>query len=114
VVVVQTHSNGAVLDDEILADAEVMEAIKSEGSVHRSYPIYNTDRATLGRLGGAIARLHGDSGFAGTVSIDLKVICPPNPRALFSLTCLPATVRKVVGKFTQLIRPQRVFTRTAL
>lgn len=70
----QTHGNGPVLDDEILADAEVMEAIKSEGTVHRSYPIYNTDRATLGRLGGAIAKLHGDSGFAGSISIDLQVI----------------------------------------
>jgi glutamate synthase (ferredoxin) len=68
----ETHGNGKVLDDEILADPEVMEAIKSEGNVQRSYPIYNTDRATLGRLGGAIASLHGDSGFAGTISIDLQ------------------------------------------
>ena len=67
------HGNGPVLDDEILADPEVAEAIKTEGSVHRAYDIFNTDRAFLGRVGGAIARLHGDSGFAGTVSIDLKV-----------------------------------------
>ena len=70
------HGNGPVLDDEILADPEVAEAIKSEGSVHRAYDILNTDRASLGRVGGAIARLHGDSGFAGTVSIDLKVSPP--------------------------------------
>lgn len=72
----QAHSNGPVLDDEILADSEVMEAIKSEGTVHRSYNIQNTDRASLGRVGGAIARLHGDSGFAGQVSIDLQASCP--------------------------------------
>ena len=70
---VQTHENGPVLDDEILADPEVQETIKSEGSVHRSYDIRNTDRATLGRLGGAIASQHGDSGFAGSISIDLQV-----------------------------------------
>ena len=72
------HGNGPVLDDEILADPEVAEAIKTEGSVHRSYDIFNTDRAFLARVGGAIARLHGDSGFAGTVSIDLKVSTPPS------------------------------------
>ena len=69
----QVHGNGPVLDDEILADPEVQEAIKNEGHVHKSYDIFNTDRATLGRVGGAIARLHGDSGFAGTVSIELQV-----------------------------------------
>lgn len=69
----QAHSNGPVLDDEILADEELMEAIKSEGSVHRAYDIHNTDRAALGRVGGAIAKYHGDTGFAGQVAIDLQV-----------------------------------------
>jgi len=67
------HSNGACLDDEILADPEVQEAIKSEGKVHRQFKIVNTDRATLGRIGGEIAKQHGDSGFAGQVSIDFEV-----------------------------------------
>lgn len=70
---IQAHRNGPVLDDEILGDDEVVHAIETEGIVHRSYEILNTDRATLGRVGGRIAKLHGDSGFAGTVSIDLKV-----------------------------------------
>lgn len=69
------HSNGPVLDDEILADPAVIEAIENEGTVERSYDIVNTDRAALGRLGGAVARLHGDNGFAGTVSIILQVGC---------------------------------------
>ncbi len=69
----QVHSNGACLDDEILADPEVQEAIKNEGKVHRQFKIVNTDRATLGRIGGEIAKQHGDSGFAGQVSIDFEV-----------------------------------------
>ena len=69
----QVHSNGACLDDEILADPEIQDAIKNEGKVHREFEIVNTDRATLGRLGGAIAKQHGDSGFAGEISIDFKV-----------------------------------------
>ena len=70
------HGNGPVLDDEILEDAEVQDAIKNEGSVHRKYNIVNTDRATFGRVGGAVAKLHGDSGFAGTLSFDLEVSSP--------------------------------------
>lgn len=53
-----------------------MEAIESEGTIQRSYDIFNTDRATLGRVGGAIALRHGDQGFAGQVTIDLKVLSP--------------------------------------
>ncbi|DBA68490.1 TPA: Ferredoxin-dependent glutamate synthase 1, chloroplastic/mitochondrial [Trebouxia sp. C0005] len=68
----KVHSNGACLDDEILADPEVQEAINNEGKVHRQFKIVNTDRATLGRIGGAIAKQHGDSGFAGQVSIDFE------------------------------------------
>ena len=74
----QVHGNGPVLDDEILADPEVQDAIKNEGSVHRSFKILNTDRATFGRVGGAVAKLHGDSGFAGSLSFDLEV--RPNPK----------------------------------
>ena len=57
----QVHGNGPVLDDEILADPEVQDAIKNEG-----------------RVGGAVAKLHGDSGFAGSLSFDLEV--RPNPK----------------------------------
>lgn len=43
-----THSNGPVLDDGILADAAVAEAIATGSTVERSYDIVNTDRcATL-------------------------------------------------------------------
>ena len=65
------HGNGPVLDDGLLADPEVVAAIASEGTVARSLPICNLDRAALGRLGGAVARLHGDSGFAGSIELDL-------------------------------------------
>ena len=74
----QVHSNGACLDDEILADPEIQDAIKNEGKVHREFNIVNTDRATLGRIGGAIAKQHGDSGFAGQISIDFKVQRSPD------------------------------------
>jgi glutamate synthase domain-containing protein 3 len=34
--------------------------------------VINTDRSCLGRVAGAIAKVHGDSGFAGTVALDLQ------------------------------------------
>lgn len=39
--------------------------------VRKTYDIINTDRAALGRVAGAIARHHGDKGFAGTVGLTL-------------------------------------------
>ena len=62
-----------MLDDEILADPAVQECINNETSLDKSFNIYNVDRACLGRVGGAIAKLHGDSGFAGNLSFDMEV-----------------------------------------
>lgn len=71
------HSNGPVLDDEILADPAVQECIDNETSLDKSFNIYNVDRACLGRVGGAIAKLHGDSGFAGSLNLNITVSLPP-------------------------------------
>ena len=67
-----THSNGPMLDDALVADAEVERAIAAEGSASRDVEITNVDRAALGRLAGAVARVHGDSGFAGTIELNLR------------------------------------------
>jgi hypothetical protein len=56
------HSNGPVLDDEILADKDVQEAIRTQGSVTKAYDIINVDRSALGRVAGAVAKPYGDSG----------------------------------------------------
>lgn len=64
----EVHNDGPVLDDKILADPKVLDAIKNETSVTRSYDIINVDRAAMGRVGGAVAKLHGDGGFAGMLT----------------------------------------------
>ncbi len=66
------HTNGPVLDDEILADADIQAAIANEGTVSKEYAIVNVDRAALGRVGGAIAKKYGDNGFAGSVQLTLR------------------------------------------
>lgn len=42
-----------------------------QGTVHKQFDIINIDRSALGRVAGAIARQHGDKGFAGTIQLTL-------------------------------------------
>eukprot|EP00241_Pyramimonas_parkeae_P000420 CAMPEP_0114250742 /NCGR_PEP_ID=MMETSP0058-20121206/14870_1 /TAXON_ID=36894 /ORGANISM="Pyramimonas parkeae, CCMP726" /LENGTH=1531 /DNA_ID=CAMNT_0001364439 /DNA_START=430 /DNA_END=5025 /DNA_ORIENTATION=+ len=67
-----THTNGPVLDEEILAMDSVQAAIKDEGVVDITIPIVNTDRAFGGRIAGVIANSYGNSSFAGSLNINLE------------------------------------------
>ncbi len=79
----ETHSNGPQLDDEILADPEVMTAIKENGSCERRYDVNNVQRTLLGRVAGCVAKHHGDFGFSGSLKFNLFVSFS------FSPSCLP-------------------------
>ncbi|KAI4348605.1 hypothetical protein L6164_009312 [Bauhinia variegata] len=63
------HTNGPVLDDVLLADPEIADAIENEKVVHKTTKIYNIDRAVCGRIAGVIAKKYGDTGFAGQLNI---------------------------------------------
>lgn len=63
------HSNGAVLDDEILADLEVQQAIANQTDLHKTYTIINTDRSVATRVSGAIAKQYGNSGLASNLNL---------------------------------------------
>ncbi|KAK9128989.1 hypothetical protein Syun_017786 [Stephania yunnanensis] len=65
----EAHSNGVVLDDILLSDPEISDAIAHEKLVSKTIKIYNVDRAVCGRLAGAIAKKYGDTGFAGQLNI---------------------------------------------
>ncbi len=64
------HSNGAVLDDELLADADIANAINNQGAVTKEIKIVNTDRSVGGRIAGAIASLYGNRGFEGELTFN--------------------------------------------
>jgi glutamate synthase (ferredoxin) len=66
------HSNGDVLDDVILADAEVKGAIDSQGIVDKTWKIVNTDRSVGTRVSGAIAAKYGDSAFEGQLTLNFQ------------------------------------------
>ena len=64
------HSNGPVLDDEIVADADVQAAIHNHGTVTKSYTVVNTDRTVGARLSGVIAKQYGNTGFEGQINLN--------------------------------------------
>jgi glutamate synthase (ferredoxin) len=64
------HSNGPVLDDDLLADAEIQSAIANHGTVSKSVKLVNTDRTVGARLAGAIAQQHGNTGFSGQITLN--------------------------------------------
>ncbi len=68
----QVHSNGSVLDDELLADIGIQEAIHNQGSATKDTRIVNTDRTVGARLSGAIARQYGNTGFDGQITLNFK------------------------------------------
>ena len=64
------HTNGDVLDDEILADVDVRNAIDNQGIATKSYNVVNTDRSIGARISGAIALKYGDSAFEGQLTLN--------------------------------------------
>ncbi|MFH7242870.1 MAG: glutamate synthase large subunit [Spirulina sp.] len=66
------HSNGPVLDDTILADAEVQQAIQNQGTVAKSYKVINTDRTVGARVAGVIADKYGNAGFEGQINLTFE------------------------------------------
>jgi len=67
-----THTNGNVLDDEILADSVIRDAIANQGIVTKEITIINTDRSVGARIAGIIAKKYGDYGFNGQLNLNFK------------------------------------------
>ena len=66
------HSNGSVLDDQILSHAEIQAAIANQSSATSSVDVVNTDRTVGTRIAGAIAKQYGDAGFEGQITLNFK------------------------------------------
>jgi glutamate synthase (ferredoxin) len=65
----EAHGNGPILEDQLLADAELMAALENHGSISRSIEIINTDRSVCARLAGEVAQRHGNRGFKGQLDL---------------------------------------------
>jgi len=66
------HSNGPVLDDKMLADADIQAAIANHSTVHKTFKVVNTDRTVGARVSGAIAEQYGNSGFEGQLDLTFE------------------------------------------
>ncbi|MFE4106089.1 glutamate synthase large subunit, partial [Almyronema epifaneia] len=66
------HGNGSVLDDELLADEAIQQAIQSQGSASKTVAVINTDRTIGARIAGVIAEKYGNSGFEGQLNLNFE------------------------------------------
>ena len=64
------HSNGPVLDDEILANPALQSAIQTQTNFTQTIPLVNTDRSVGTRVAGAIAKRYGNTGFNGKINLN--------------------------------------------
>jgi glutamate synthase (ferredoxin) len=87
------HGNGTVLDDEILADDEVIAAIRDRGAVTKEYKIVNTDRSVGARIAGVIAKQYGDDGFEGQLNLNFQGAAGQS----FGAFNLPGMTLRVMG-----------------
>lgn len=68
----EVHSNGSVLDDQILADTDIQAAISNQSTISKTFTVVNTDRTVGSRLAGVIASQYGDSGFEGQINLNFQ------------------------------------------
>ena len=68
----QAHSNGEVLENSLLRDAAITNAIRTQGSITKDIEIVNTDRSVCARISGEIAKKYGNKGFNGNLNLRFK------------------------------------------
>ncbi len=88
------HSNGPVLDDELLASADIQQAIAEQGQVSRSLQVVNTDRTLGARLAGVLAQRYGNTGFGGQITL----ACTGSAGQSFGAFILPGMVLTLTGE----------------
>ncbi len=68
----EVHSNGPVLDDQLLSDSEIQAAVRNHTRAEKMIRLVNTDRTVGARLAGAIAQQYGNSGFEGQITLNFR------------------------------------------
>tara|TARA_B100000214_G_scaffold209484_1_gene152049 strand:+ start:1 stop:1128 length:1128 start_codon:yes stop_codon:yes gene_type:complete len=68
----QAHSNGEVLENFLLKDKDISNAIKTQKNITKEISIVNTDRSVCARISGEIAKKYGNKGFNGNLNLLFK------------------------------------------
>nr|YP_009313044.1 Glutamate synthase [Dermonema virens]SCW21298.1 Glutamate synthase [Dermonema virens] len=63
------NSNGPVLDDELLLDPGIVQAIQNHSIVDKKVKIVNTNRSVGARIAGKLAKSYGNTGFKGSINL---------------------------------------------
>nr|YP_009297982.1 ferredoxin-dependent glutamate synthase [Plocamium cartilagineum]AOM67920.1 ferredoxin-dependent glutamate synthase [Plocamium cartilagineum] len=66
------HSNGKVLDDILLKDPDIFNAINNQSGTIKTIQILNTDRSVGSRISGVIVQKYGNYGFNGNLQLNFK------------------------------------------
>nr|QVY58278.1 ferredoxin-dependent glutamate synthase [Kappaphycus striatus] len=69
---ISVHTNGPVLDDTLLDDPDLLNAIDNQSNIIKKIKISNTDRAVGARISGVIAKKYGNYGFSGNLQLDFQ------------------------------------------
>ncbi len=64
------HSNGPVLDDELMANPALQNAIQNQTDFTQTIALINTDRSVGTRVAGAVAKRYGNTGFNGKINLN--------------------------------------------
>nr|QUE29931.1 GltB [Erythrocladia irregularis] len=67
---IKAHTNGTVIDDDILGLQEVQETIKKHSIVSQKLKITTMNRTVGSRISGYIAKKYGNKGFKGSINLD--------------------------------------------
>nr|ARW64927.1 glutamate synthase [Polysiphonia sertularioides] len=66
------HSNGLVLDDIILKDSNIINAINSQLNFTTNLSVLNVDRSVGARISGFISKKYGEKSFQGSLQINFS------------------------------------------
>lgn len=86
------HSNGPVLDDELLADDALQAAIQNQTDFAKTVKIVNTDRSVATRVSGTIAKRYGNTGFNGNIHLNF-VGSAGQSFGAFNLPCMKLAIQ---------------------
>lgn len=92
-----THSNGPILDDDLLKDSKIASAIEKREKVKHEVDIVNTDRSVGGRVSGVIAKKWGNQDFAAGGG-ELHMVFSGSAGQSFGAFTLPGMKMEVVGE----------------
>lgn len=93
----EAHTNGAVLDDDVLEDKAFKKVIDDCASYSKTLDVRNQDRAVATRIAGAIARAHGDRGLVekgGSVDLTYRGAAGQS----FGAFCIPGLNLSLEGQ----------------